>query len=271
MYSALHAAKSAVKDWFLPQTMFSDLGLKYLGPIDGHDIEAMQVALARARDFRGPVLVHCVTRKGEGYPPAESDAAEQMHSPPAFDPITGKPRASSTNTWTQVFGREMVVAGAQRSGCRRHHRRHVRPNRSHPVRDRVPGPVLRRRHRRATCDDVGGRPGNGRHAPGGRGLRHLPQPGVRPVADGLRAAPARGHRGTGPGRRDRRGRAQSPRHVGHVAGRDGAGAAARRAAGRRHSGRGTGRGAADLGWADSAAVPQGRGPRRRCPPSAVFA
>jgi 1-deoxy-D-xylulose-5-phosphate synthase len=114
MYSALHAAKSAMKDWFLPQSMFADLGLKYLGPIDGHDVEAMKLAFARARDFRGPVLVHCMTRKGEGYPPAESDQAEQMHSPPAFDPTTGKPKAASTTTWTHVFGREMVVAGAQR-------------------------------------------------------------------------------------------------------------------------------------------------------------
>ena len=114
MYSALHAAKSAVKDWLLPQTMFGDIGLKYLGPIDGHDIDAMQLALTRARDFRGPVLVHCVTRKGEGYLPAESDDAEQMHSPPAFDPVTGKPRATSSTTWTSVFGREMVVAGAER-------------------------------------------------------------------------------------------------------------------------------------------------------------
>jgi 1-deoxy-D-xylulose-5-phosphate synthase len=114
LYSALHAAKSAVKDWFLPQTMFADLGLKYLGPIDGHDVEALRLALIRARDFRGPVLVHCVTQKGRGYPPAESDDAEQMHSPPAFDPITGKPVAASTTTWTHVFGREMVVAGAER-------------------------------------------------------------------------------------------------------------------------------------------------------------
>jgi 1-deoxy-D-xylulose-5-phosphate synthase len=114
LYSALHAAKSAVKDWFLPQTMFADLGLKYLGPVDGHDVEALRLALIRARDFRGPVLVHCVTQKGRGYPPAESDDAEQMHSPPAFDPTTGKPVAASTTTWTHVFGREMVVAGAER-------------------------------------------------------------------------------------------------------------------------------------------------------------
>ena len=114
LYSALHAAKSAVKDWFLPQALFADLGLKYLGPIDGHDVEALCLALARARDFRGPVLVHCVTQKGQGYLPAESDDAEQMHSPPAFDPTTGKPKAATSNTWTQVFGREMVVAGAER-------------------------------------------------------------------------------------------------------------------------------------------------------------
>ena len=115
LYTALHAAKSAVKDWLIPQTMFADLGLKYLGPIDGHDVEALELVLIRARDFRGPVLVHCVTQKGQGYPPAESDDAEQMHSPPAFDPITGKPKAATSNTWTHVFGREMVVAGAERS------------------------------------------------------------------------------------------------------------------------------------------------------------
>jgi 1-deoxy-D-xylulose-5-phosphate synthase len=98
LYSALHAAKSAVKDWLLPQTMFADLGLEYLGPIDGHDVEALRLALLAARDFRGPVLVHCVTQKGQGYLPAESDDAEQMHSPPAFDPTTGKPKATNTTT-----------------------------------------------------------------------------------------------------------------------------------------------------------------------------
>ena len=115
LYSALHAAKTALKDWLLPQTMFADLGLKYLGPVDGHDVAELETALRRARDFRGPVLVHCVTRKGQGYPPAESDDAEQMHSPPAFDPMTGRPLAAATTTWTHVFGREMVLAGAERT------------------------------------------------------------------------------------------------------------------------------------------------------------
>jgi 1-deoxy-D-xylulose-5-phosphate synthase len=114
LYAALHAAKSAVKDWFVPQTMFADLGLKYVGPVDGHDVDALVQALRGARDFGGPVVVHCVTRKGQGYHPAENDEAEQMHSPPAFDPATGRPVAATTTTWTHVFGREMVVAGAER-------------------------------------------------------------------------------------------------------------------------------------------------------------
>ena len=114
LYAALHAAKSAVKDFFVPQTMFADLGLKYVGPVDGHDVEALVQALRGAKAFGGPVVVHCVTRKGQGYHPAESDEAEQMHSPPAFDPATGKPVAATTTTWTHVFGREMVVAGAER-------------------------------------------------------------------------------------------------------------------------------------------------------------
>ncbi|MTD16427.1 1-deoxy-D-xylulose-5-phosphate synthase [Nakamurella sp. YIM 132087] len=114
MYSALHAMKTAVKDWLLPPVMFADLGLKYLGPIDGHDIAELEQALRRAKGFRGPVLVHVLTRKGQGYPPAENDDLEQMHSPPAFDPLTGRPVAVPTATWTGVFSHELVRAGRDR-------------------------------------------------------------------------------------------------------------------------------------------------------------
>ncbi len=114
LYSALHAVKSAVKDWMIPQTMFGDLGLKYLGPIDGHDIAALEEALRAAKRYRGPVLVHCLTRKGQGYAPAENDDAEQMHSPPAFDPDTGLPMAAPANTWTSVFSRSLVDIGEVR-------------------------------------------------------------------------------------------------------------------------------------------------------------
>jgi len=114
LYSALHAVKIAMKDWLLPQTMFQDLGLKYLGPIDGHDFAALEEALQNAKGYRGPVLVHCVTQKGRGYPPAENDDAEQMHSPPAFDPDTGLPIAAPSKTWTSVFSRNLVeIAGSR--------------------------------------------------------------------------------------------------------------------------------------------------------------
>ncbi|WP_240757345.1 1-deoxy-D-xylulose-5-phosphate synthase [Nakamurella flava] len=118
LYAAMHATKTAMKDWFVPQTMFADLGLKYVGPVDGHDRPALEEALAQAQayaqEFRGPVLLHCVTRKGEGYEFARADAAEQMHSPPAFDPATGQPRSTGAVTWTSVFSRELVAAGATR-------------------------------------------------------------------------------------------------------------------------------------------------------------
>ncbi len=114
LYAGLHALKAGVKDALSPQELFSDLGLKYFGPVDGHDVQAMESALRRARRFGGPVIVHAVTRKGNGYPPAENDEAEQMHSPAAFDPETGLPTGPASVGWTSVFAEEMVKVGAAR-------------------------------------------------------------------------------------------------------------------------------------------------------------
>jgi 1-deoxy-D-xylulose-5-phosphate synthase len=114
IYAGLHALKAGVKDALSPQELFSDLGLKYFGPIDGHDVGALESALRRARHFGGPVIVHAVTRKGNGYPPAENDAAEQMHSPAAFDPETGLPTAPPSVGWTSVFAQEMLALGTRR-------------------------------------------------------------------------------------------------------------------------------------------------------------
>lgn len=114
IYAGLHALKAGVKDALSPQELFSDLGLKYFGPVDGHDIASMESALRRARHFGGPVIVHAVTQKGRGYPPAENDEAEQMHSPAAFDPETGQPTAPPTVGWTSVFSQELVALGARR-------------------------------------------------------------------------------------------------------------------------------------------------------------
>ena len=116
LYEALHGLKKGIKDVLAPQGLFEDLGLKYVGPIDGHDIEAVESALRRARDFGGPVIVHCVTRKGFGYAPAEADDADRLHSPGgAFDPQTGlvHPKGGGP-TGTQVFSDEMVGIGRDR-------------------------------------------------------------------------------------------------------------------------------------------------------------
>ncbi len=75
---------------------------------------SLEEALRNAKGYRGPVLVHCLTQKGQGYAPAENDAAEQMHSPPAFDPDTGLPIAAPMNTWTSVFSRSLVEIGEVR-------------------------------------------------------------------------------------------------------------------------------------------------------------
>jgi 1-deoxy-D-xylulose-5-phosphate synthase len=94
--------------------MFEDLGLKYVGPIDGHDIAAVEDALRRARGFGAPVIVHCITEKGRGYPPAEADEADNFHGVSVIDPATGRPVAVAAPTWTGVFAEEMVALGRER-------------------------------------------------------------------------------------------------------------------------------------------------------------
>ncbi|MFF0742197.1 1-deoxy-D-xylulose-5-phosphate synthase [Streptomyces sp. NPDC004111] len=114
LYETLHGAKKGLKDFIAPQGMFEDLGLKYVGPIDGHDIEALESALQRAKRFGGPVIVHCLTEKGRGYQPALADEADRFHAVGKIHPDTGLPIASSGVDWTSVFGEEMVKLGKER-------------------------------------------------------------------------------------------------------------------------------------------------------------
>jgi 1-deoxy-D-xylulose-5-phosphate synthase len=114
LFDTLHGAKKGLKDFIAPQGMFEDLGLKYVGPIDGHDIEALESALARAKRFNGPVIVHCLTEKGRGYQPALQDEADRFHAVGKIHPDTGLPIASSGADWTSVFGEEMVRLGEER-------------------------------------------------------------------------------------------------------------------------------------------------------------
>lgn len=114
IYAGLHAAKLAVKDALSPQVMFSDLKLKYFGPVDGHDTQALESALRRAKAFGGPVIVHAVTHKGHGYSHAENHQADQMHAIGKIDPVTGEPAGSGGTSWTSVFSEELVRIGAER-------------------------------------------------------------------------------------------------------------------------------------------------------------
>ncbi|GGK38888.1 1-deoxy-D-xylulose-5-phosphate synthase [Pilimelia terevasa] len=113
-YEVLHAVKKGVKDVLAPQGMFEDLGLKYVGPVDGHDVEAVESALRRAKAFGGPVIVHAVTRKGYGYRPAEEDDADCFHGPGAFDAATGVALAKPAVKWTNVFADELVALADER-------------------------------------------------------------------------------------------------------------------------------------------------------------
>ncbi|MCW2758226.1 MAG: 1-deoxy-D-xylulose-5-phosphate synthase, partial [Nocardioidaceae bacterium] len=114
VYDALHAMKKGMKDALAPQGLFEDLGLKYVGPVDGHDRPAVENALRQAKRFGGPVIVHVITRKGFGYSHAERHEEDQMHSLGAFDIETGQVVAGGGATWTGVFAEEMVALGEER-------------------------------------------------------------------------------------------------------------------------------------------------------------
>ena len=114
IYETLHGVKKGIKDIVAPQGMFEDLGLKYMGPIDGHDFLALEKALTQAKLFGEPVLVHVITEKGRGHQPAIEDEAEKFHAVGVVDPTTGIPVSKSARSWTQVFSDELVEIGAER-------------------------------------------------------------------------------------------------------------------------------------------------------------
>jgi 1-deoxy-D-xylulose-5-phosphate synthase len=113
VYGTLHGIKKGMKDMLAPQGMFEDLGFKYLGPIDGHDIEAMEKTLQMAKEFGSPVIVHAITEKGRGYKPALDDMAEKFHAVGIVNPVTGKPLKASAPSWTNVFSEEITEIGRE--------------------------------------------------------------------------------------------------------------------------------------------------------------
>jgi len=114
IYEALHGMKKGLKDFVAPQGLFEDLGIKYLGPIDGHDFESLERELENAKRFQGPVIVHAITEKGRGHLPALNDEAEKFHAVGVVDPETGEPLAPSGTSWTRVFSDELISLGEKK-------------------------------------------------------------------------------------------------------------------------------------------------------------
>ncbi|MGO1593731.1 MAG: 1-deoxy-D-xylulose-5-phosphate synthase, partial [Ancrocorticia sp.] len=107
-YGALHSIKRGVKDIFVDAGIFDSLGLKYVGPVDGHNIEELEEALTLAKEYGGPVVVHAITEKGRGYKPAEEDVADRFHAIGKIHPETGLPIAPARFGWTSVFAEQIL-------------------------------------------------------------------------------------------------------------------------------------------------------------------
>jgi 1-deoxy-D-xylulose-5-phosphate synthase len=112
-YEILHGIKIGLKDVLAPQGLFSDLGLKYVGPIDGHDIAEVERALRQAKQFRAPVLVHCITRKGNGFKAAENHEEDRFHAVGKINATTGEAIGGSAGPmWTELFSEELLRLGS---------------------------------------------------------------------------------------------------------------------------------------------------------------
>jgi 1-deoxy-D-xylulose-5-phosphate synthase len=107
--SAMEAFKAGVREFLQPPSFFEALGVRYVGPFDGHDVEQLEHALQNAIELsdEGPILVHVLTQKGRGYPPAEDDDEKHLHDAPVFDPLVGPPKAVATG-YTQAFAEGIV-------------------------------------------------------------------------------------------------------------------------------------------------------------------
>lgn len=114
VFQVIHGLKEGVKHTVIPHEMFSDLGIKYIGPVDGHDLKQVENALRYAKDYGGPVIVHTMTQKGKGFTPAENDEADQMHATGVIDPVTGAPLKTTQPGWTQVFSQHLIATARER-------------------------------------------------------------------------------------------------------------------------------------------------------------
>lgn len=108
---SLKRIKSGIKQILVPGMFFEDMGIKYLGPIDGHNIKEMTKVMSMAKEIKGPVLIHAITKKGKGYIFAENNP-DKFHGVSTFDWMTGKTPKSSVESYSEAFGEAMVEIAA---------------------------------------------------------------------------------------------------------------------------------------------------------------
>jgi 1-deoxy-D-xylulose-5-phosphate synthase len=111
LHRGVESAEAAVREMWEPPAFFEQLGVRYTGPIDGHDIEGLEKALRHAAEWDGPIVVHVLTQKGRGYPPAEADDEHNLHDIKVFDPLTGQVIAAPVPSYTSAFSDALVKAG----------------------------------------------------------------------------------------------------------------------------------------------------------------
>ena len=125
------------------ESLYANLDIKYVGPVDGHNIETLENALRPAKNYGAPVIVHVITEKGRGYQPARDDVADQFHAVGRIDPETGEPTSSSSSpTWTDVFSEEIVAHAARDERIVAITAAMLRPTGLGPLQERFPDRVL---------------------------------------------------------------------------------------------------------------------------------
>ena len=214
--------RAAVREVLAPDAFFEALGVRYVGPIEGHDVGALEEVLRLAGQFDEPIIVHVVTQKGRGYQPAEDDDEKCLHDAPVFDPAIGPPRWIPVG-YTQAFADAIVEAGDIDPRVVAITAAMAGPTGLIPFQNRHPDRFVDVGIAEQHAVTAAAGHGHGRAAAGGGHLLHLPQPGLRPDQPRRRPPPPAGGLRRRPGRDHRRRRPVPPRHPRHGPAEQGAG------------------------------------------------